>query len=323
MAKTASPSRKEIERFWRNMALVNEGGGFETEEEKQSCKASVKAMYAFAGAQIRSGTVWNWGLDMEEIDDRVEELMPSYKHAGTDGFSEQLYFFALHATGIPDFSDSKLLDVGCGFGDGLNFISRAARFRDVVGLDLCQEAINYANSHSARHGLAFVCGDAENMPFDDNEMDLIINVESSHTYPDFSRFLSEVNRVLRPGGCFSFVDVYTEERYSKLAEVKAKSGLRWVKETDITAHVKSAILKRLQPNSVLRRTLQSKQPRKFGFHKLMEPFVLVNYGADFVGHEYTFMQRLFRKAVTQLLLRSVSSSEIKMTRYVHNLALKG
>lgn len=49
-------------------------------------------MYDFAGAQVGSGTAWNWGLDMDEIDRRIEAVIPSYKHEDTDGFSEQLYF---------------------------------------------------------------------------------------------------------------------------------------------------------------------------------------------------------------------------------------
>ncbi len=322
MAKAASLSRRQIERFWRDMAVVNEGGGFETDGERQACKAAVRAMYDFAGAQIRSGIVWNWGLDMEEIDNCIEAAIPSYKHPGTDGFSEQLYFFALQATGITDFSASKLLDVGCGFGEGLNFLSRTTRFRELVGLDLCPEAINYANSRWTRHGLAFVCGDAESMPFDDGEIDVVINIESSHTYPDFERFLSEVHRVLRPGGRFSFVDVFTDERFRKLADIKARSGLEWVRETDITGNVKAAIAKRLQPNSVLRSTLKPHRGRTVGLQGLMEPLLLVNYGADFVNFRFTLAQRIFRAAVTRLLLRSMSAPKIKMTRYIHSLAVK-
>lgn len=322
MKKGGFPSRTEIERFWQSMIALNGGRGFDTEEEKQACKTAVKTMYSFAGGQIASGTVWNWGLDMEEIDGCIRELLPSYDHIGSDGFSEQLYFFALRATGIADFTDRRLLDVGCGFGLGLNFISRAAQFRDIVGLDLCQEAINHADSRLGRQGMAFVCGDAENMPFGDGEMDVIINIESSHTYPDFERFLSEVNRVLRPGGCFSFVDVFTEERHRKFSEIKSHSDLNWVEEIDITEEVRSAIRKRLLRDSFLRRTLNSGSTT-FGLKRLMEPLVLVNYGADFVDFEFSFMQRLFRKLVMRQISRATPFQDLKFTRYVHNMALKG
>ena len=55
-------------------------------------------------------------------------------------------------------------------------------------------------------GLSYVQADAENLPFDDASFDVVINVESSHCYPHIDRFLSEVRRVLAPGGCFGIVD---------------------------------------------------------------------------------------------------------------------
>ena len=41
-------------------------------------------------------------------------------------------------------------------------------------------------------------GDAESLPFADRSFDAVINVEASHAYPHFPRFLAEVARVLRP-----------------------------------------------------------------------------------------------------------------------------
>lgn len=322
MSKSASLSRKQIERFWRDMAVVNEGHEFDSDEQRQACKSAVRAMYDFAGAQIRSGIAWNWGLDLEEIDRGIEAAIPSYKYADTDGFSEQMYFFALQATGITDFSKTRLLDVGCGFGNGLNFLSRTTRLGELVGLDLCQEAINYANARWSRRGLAFVCADAEKMPFEDGEMDVLINIESSHTYPDFGRFLSEVRRVLRPGGLFSFVDVFTDERYRRFDGMKASSGLQWRRETDITDNVKAAINQRLQPDSFLRNVLKRQNGGSWGLQGLMEPLLLVNYGADFVGFQFTLMQRILRSVVTRLLLRSMFPPQIRMTRYIHSLAVK-
>ena len=56
-------------------------------------------------------------------------------------------------------------------------------------------------------GLAFEVGDAERMPFPDASFDAVVNVESSHCYPSMPAFLSEVRRVLRPGGHFLYADL--------------------------------------------------------------------------------------------------------------------
>jgi ubiquinone/menaquinone biosynthesis C-methylase UbiE len=68
-----------------------------------------------------------------------------------------------------------------------------------ASIDLCRK----------RHklpGLDFVQGDAQDLPFADETFDAVINVEASHQYPDFERFLAEVARVLRPGGHFLYTD---------------------------------------------------------------------------------------------------------------------
>ena len=55
-------------------------------------------------------------------------------------------------------------------------------------------------------GLTFVQGDAEHLPFPDATFDAVLNVEASHCYPSFPRFLREAARVLRPGGRLVYAD---------------------------------------------------------------------------------------------------------------------
>jgi len=86
-------------------------------------------------------------------------------------------------------------------------------------------------------GLEFVQGDAQRLPFGDESMDAVINVEASHCYPDFPGFLAEVARVLRPGGHF----LYTDFRFGdQLAEWDAAihgAPLKVVQTRDISAEV--------------------------------------------------------------------------------------
>ena len=78
-------------------------------------------------------------------------------------------------------------------------------------------------------GLDFVHGDAENLPFPDESFDAVINVEASHIYPHFDRFLSEVKRVLRPGGHFLHVDFRNRDNFpsweSDSGELRPAAGL--------------------------------------------------------------------------------------------------
>ena len=66
-----------------------------------------------------------------------------------------------------------------------------------------------AGTHLGRDAgcpVAFVQGDSEALPFPNGSFDVVINVESSHTYPHFDRFAAEVWRVLRTNGTFLITD---------------------------------------------------------------------------------------------------------------------
>src|SRR5437016_10678551 len=72
----------------------------------------------------------------------------------------------------------------------------------MVGIDLSDKAVDFCNQNYAIDALSFRQGDAENLPLSDASVDVVVNLESSHCYGSMDRFLSEVYRVLRPGGIF-------------------------------------------------------------------------------------------------------------------------
>lgn len=53
------------------------------------------------------------------------------------------------------------------------------------------------------------------MPFSENTIDIILNVESSHLYNDINRFLKEVMRVLKPGGYLCWADLRENKKVRK------------------------------------------------------------------------------------------------------------
>jgi SAM-dependent methyltransferase len=117
----------------------------------------------------------------------------------SDIYSIQLY----HAVvSVVECEGKNLLEVGSGRGGGASYVSRYLKPKDVTGVELSSQAVQLANRiHKGVPNLHFVQGDAcnlKNLP--DNSYDVVFNVESSHCYPDFKKFLSEVHRVLTPGG---------------------------------------------------------------------------------------------------------------------------
>jgi fatty-acid O-methyltransferase len=116
-------------------------------------------------------------------------------------FPIQLY----HRTATQvDLSCKDVLEVGCGHGGGASYLTRTLHPASYTGLDLNPAGIAFCRARHNLPGLDFVRGDAENLPFPDQSFDAVINIESSHCYPRFPRFLTEVARVLRPGGHFLY-----------------------------------------------------------------------------------------------------------------------
>ena len=79
------------------------------------------------------------------------------------------------------------------------------------------------------------------MPFPASSFDAVVNIESSHCYESMDTFLSEVCRVLRPGGRLFFADLRNMDGVDTLREQFNACGLTLEKETDITTNVLAAL----------------------------------------------------------------------------------
>jgi ubiquinone/menaquinone biosynthesis C-methylase UbiE len=110
-----------------------------------------------------------------------------------------------------------------------------------TGLDLNPASIGKCLERHKLPGLDFVQGDAENLPFPDQSFDAVVNVEASHQYPHFPRFLSEVARVLRPGGHFLYTDSRRAPVIAEWEEALADAPLRKVSERSIDAEAKRGL----------------------------------------------------------------------------------
>jgi SAM-dependent methyltransferase len=93
----------------------------------------------------------------------------------------------------------RALDLCCGQGN----VSEAlvARGCAVVGLDFSPAMIEQGRRRVPR--ASFRQGDAQNLPFDDGDFDIIVSNLGVCHVADQPRVLSEAHRVLRPGGRFA------------------------------------------------------------------------------------------------------------------------
>ena len=299
------------------MAFVMSGKGdtLKTLRERDVIKHQIAkgySVYANAARQF-----WNWGMQDETIHSMLRDKIAGYDSFESDGHCEQLYFFTLSQIPRDNDKPRRVLEVGCGAGGGLNFLSRIESGSEFVGVDLAETAIEHANARFARSGmLTYKYGDAENLPFADGEFDAVINVESSHNYPSFETFMREVARVLKPGGYFSLVDIFTTPRCAEFKRLVAtdSNGLNWLHERDISDPVKAAIRKRMQPGSSFRRNLR--RVWRIPLCYVAVPIMLRAYGAYFVSQGNALTRRL------RFHRRNGFRSVAGVTSYRHALAIK-
>lgn len=103
---------------------------------------------------------------------------------------------------------TQVLDIGSGIG-GMTRHIVAHYGANVTGLDLTPEFVNTARRLTELVGLSaeFRVGSALEMPFNANQFDLATLMHVGMNLPDKPKLFAEVNRVLRPGGCFAVFDV--------------------------------------------------------------------------------------------------------------------
>jgi len=97
--------------------------------------------------------------------------------------------------------DLSLLNVGGSAGIIDNYL--ADHFAKVLSLDIDAPAVEYAKSQFHKENLTFMVGDALNIQFKDQSFDVAISSQVYEHVPDPEKMISELHRVLRPGGvCF-------------------------------------------------------------------------------------------------------------------------
>ena len=138
-------------------------------------------------------------------------------------------------------ADRRVLDVACGRGGGASYIARYLRPAAVVGVDYSTRSIAFCNRHHKVENLRFLVGDAEDLRFEPDRFDVIINVESSHAYRDESAFFASARRILVPNGFLCFCDVRPSHRLAELERKIDASGFRLVWKSDISANVLRAL----------------------------------------------------------------------------------
>ena len=141
----------------------------------------------------------------QDIDTTYNSVAPLYDETFDDISvrADELKWLREHLKKIPS---QKLLDIGCGTGSFMRAISDLVE--NAHGVDLSSGMIKQAQRRSPPQetNLTFSKIDGPQLPFADNSFDIVTSV-LSFRYLDWDPIVSEILRVLKPGGHLLVIDM--------------------------------------------------------------------------------------------------------------------
>ncbi len=120
---------------------------------------------------------------------------------------------------------ARVLEVGCGRGIAIPVFARLLQPTRLVALDIEQPLLDEAGDRATRYGVdvELVQGDVRALPFEDGEFDLVIDFGTCYHVAHPDRALTEIHRVLAPGGLFA-----TETKLSQVMAHPIRTMGRWL-----------------------------------------------------------------------------------------------
>lgn len=110
----------------------------------------------------------------------------------------------------------RLLDVAAGRGSSAQYaLSHFRNVSECIGIDISPENVETATKAVIDERVRFKVMNAEQLDFPDNSFDIALMFNSLHHMNDKQRVLSEIFRVLKPGGRFVLSEMHNEVHSAK------------------------------------------------------------------------------------------------------------
>ena len=170
-------------------------------------KIRKKVWYRFSGIAVGQVSRFPIGPDSAKAVGYPEEMVDSFPPEVTEAFAGVGNPFSLGSIQPGE----TVLDVGCGSGlDALIAAQLVGPTGCVIGFDMVPEMIQKARTNVEAQGAKQVLvfrGLAEDLPLADGLCDVVISNGVINLLPHKTRLLSEIHRVLKPGGRLMVADM--------------------------------------------------------------------------------------------------------------------
>lgn len=160
----------------------------------------------------------------------IERLVAQHNDVIRDSFTTQAKMFAANPWVTDEQriqrlvaaarlkGNERVLDIATGPGYIAEAFARTAR--EVIGVDLTEAMLSIARERTQQRGVAnvsFRTGDAQNLPFEPEEFELVVSRLALHHVQNPLQVLREMTRVLRCGGAVLIEDIFASEHPERAA----------------------------------------------------------------------------------------------------------
>lgn len=113
---------------------------------------------------------------------------------------------------LGSISGGRMLDVATGSGGFIHFLLAGLRdYTEIIGVDASPRTADaFAAAFKDHPAIHFIQMDAHNLEFAPASFDTVCISNSLHHFETPVRILQQMNRVLRPGGCFILAEMYRD-----------------------------------------------------------------------------------------------------------------
>lgn len=223
----------------RNLAILREAGFVQDRKEGTSVYFSLRTDMPVPAAQLFQSLRPSLGELPEAKQDKLrletcrkkrlersrdffESLAGDWEDLRKICFEDRLTSLVIEKL-LP--RDLVLADVGCGTGSLSVELARFAR--QVIAVDLSQQMLRRARARAAEKKLAnieFRSGDAEKLPVQSRSVDAAFCIMVLHFIADPQAAITEICRIVKPGGSVIIVDLMAHEQ----EWMRAEMAHRWL-----------------------------------------------------------------------------------------------
>jgi ubiquinone/menaquinone biosynthesis C-methylase UbiE len=106
---------------------------------------------------------------------------------------------------------ATVLDIGCGTGEFESLILRDNPNQQITGVDISEQMLLVGKQKFQAHphvysNVSFQIAGASNLPFANHSFDVVVSASAFHFFDDPVAALTEIKRVLKPGGKVFILD---------------------------------------------------------------------------------------------------------------------